>query len=282
MHSNPPADFSDDSLSRFLDGLTDPVHVLVTNSSAARREHRFAYHTCSTPLPPKSLINVGGNVYVCSPELCFVHLAALLPPIELIALGYELCGTYSISTAEPKGFVDRKPLTDLAKLETFIKEAKGVHGVKVARQNLQHILSGAASPRETAQAMLFCLPYTLGGYALPKPYLNHRIISSKHVRQITGQKEFFCDAYWPPQKLAVEYDSDQYHTGSERIAHDSKRRNALTDMGITMITVTRKQINSSYEIDKVAQILARRLGKRIQPRCENYRARQQKLRATVL
>lgn len=281
-HSNPPADFSDDSLSRFLDGLTDPVHVLVPDSSDARRQDHFLYHTCRASLPYGSFAKIDKNAFVSCPELCFLHLAKTRSFVELIALAYELCGTYAISTTDPRGFVDRSSLTSIAQLESFIERAGSLYGVGRARQSLRHILPGAASPRETAMAILLCLPNSLGGYALPKPFLNHRIVANWHTQKVTRQQEFFCDAYWPTEKVAVEYDSDQYHSGSEKIAHDSIRRNILADMGITTITITRRQINSRFELDKVARILAKRLGKRIQPRCEDYLAKQQTLRSAIL
>lgn len=63
--------------------------------------------------------------------------------------------------------------------------------------------------------------------------------------------------------MAVEYDSDAYHTGAERIASDASRRNALSYLGNAVVTVTRAQVLDCDGMDKTARAIAKLLGKRL-------------------
>lgn len=111
--------------------------------------------------------------------------------------------------------------------------------------------------------MMLCLPYGLGGYGIEMPLLNCRINVPRELKRIAHKRFYVCDLYWPDAQLAVEYDSDMFHTGTQRISSDSKRRNSLASMDILVITVTRPQIGNWEELKKVARLLAKHTGKRI-------------------
>ena len=89
---------------------------------------------------------------------------------------------------------------------------------------------------------------------------------------------FLCDLYWEQAKLAIEYYSDAEHSGSERIASDAARRNALLRLGITVITVGNQTFRDRSEFKRVGATVARLLGTRIRPRNEHYGRRQIELR----
>jgi len=135
---------------------------------------------------------------------------------------------------------------------------------------------------ETKLSMLLTLPYKLGGYGLPRPELNSRIIPLQSARKSSSKKYYSCDLYWPEYELAVEYDSTLFHTGSERIADDSKKRNALALMGVTVITVTKQQLYSSVEFEKVAKVLANCLDKRLAYKNPGFAAVHRGLREQLL
>lgn len=78
--------------------------------------------------------------------------------------------------------------------------------------------------------------------------------------------------------MAVEYDSDMFHTGSKRIAHDSKRRNALLSAGIAVVTVTTAQIKDAREIDEIAVVLSQALGRRARTSMKGLMTRRHELR----
>ena len=82
-------------------------------------------------------------------------------------------------------------------------------------------------------------------------------------RQAQKNEFRICDLYWADAKLDIEYDSDFYHVGAEKIAQDANRRNDLESRGITVITDTNKQLLSWKRMDEVACHAAKRIGKRI-------------------
>ena len=76
--------------------------------------------------------------------------------------------------------------------------------------------------------------------------------------------------------------SDQFHTGSERIANDSKRRNALAMLGIRVVSVTRLQLYNSVELERVARTIASYLDKRLKIKYSNFAAAHRELRRQLL
>ena len=101
------------------------------------------------------------------------------------------------------------------------------------------------------------------------PLLNKRIYientsKGKWAKENSRESYYKCDLFWPEANLSIEYDSDFYHTGANRIAADARKRFDLTVLGITVVTVTSKQIRKKDEFEKFAKLIARKLGKRLQ------------------
>lgn len=129
---------------------------------------------------------------------------------------------------------------------------------------------------ESRLVLYFTLPHHRGGYGLPVPQLNVTFDIDGRVRHLDGRR-YRGDLCWPEARVAVEYDSDAAHTGPQRIAEDTRRRNALVERGITVVGVTHRQARSIGELDRVARIVAKLLGYRIRER----RADQEERRATL-
>lgn len=228
-------------------------------------------------------MRAGREVFVSSPELCFVQMGTLFPFPQLVEMGFELCGTYCLPVGGTDGFCRGLPLTDSVALRSFAeKEAAGERGVVAARKALRFVASGSASPQETVLAMLLCLPSCFGGCGFPMPKMNHRIEMPLRGRHSASKRYFLCDLFWPEAQLAVEYDSDRHHTGADRIADDANRRAALARRGIEVVTVTNRQMRNLSEFDLVVGLLAKRLGKRMRPRSRDRAAKQRELRRALL
>ena len=222
---------------------------------------------------------------VTSPELCFLQMASELPLVGLVALGYELCGGYRLDpeSAKDKGFRIDRPLASVESLSSYVARTSGSKGNKNALKALRFIMDGSASPMETILAILLVFPHRLGGYGFPKPLLNHRIDASASVRKATGKSNYYyCDLYWPDEKVDVEYDSDVYHTGSNRIAQDAIRRNALSSMGITVVTVSRRQVVDTLKLRELAEELSKLLGRRLRYTITEFSYRNAKLLEQLL
>lgn len=219
-------------------------------------------HTWSGSGEADSFVQVSKGLYVSSPEACFLQLARQLSLVELVEVGFEFCGTYGLSDEAPRGFETRKPLATKRSLERYLTKSSGQFGVKKALKALGYVVENSASPMETMLVLLLCLPTYLGGYGFEHPQLNYQIEVLDH--RLSGRKDRWCvcDLYWPCAKLALEYDSDMFHTDSGRIARDSDRRSDLLGQRIALISVTRQQVFDARMFDRLTNTLAKCLNKR--------------------
>ena len=298
--------------------LSVPVDVSVSTSGARRLSRMIRSHVIGESLPEGSIVSLRNNLYVSSPELCFLQMASRMSLIKLVELGFELCGNYSLpgqgtqydsasratatdpvttamATTTPttadtpvavgneQGFYGRLPLTNVKRLTAFLASMPGAYGVNTACKAVQFIAENSASPMETILTMLLTLPYRHGGYGLPMPLLNATVKPARSARQNVNQETFICDLLWQKHNLAAEYDSDTYHTGSVRIARDSRRRNSLTSIGVTVITVTNQNVQYRAEFARVARQLASKMGKQLRTeRNPNFTEAQIELRRLLL
>jgi len=264
--------------------LSTPLHILVGGAHARRVARDLRCHIGSRQYPYGSFIKVASGVAVSSPELCFIQMATELSLIELIELGYEFCGTYRLDRINESEQSFRKdlPLTNIALLNSYVSRASGQKGRVAAQKAIRFIADNSASPMETILALLLTLPYRLGGYGFATPLLNCHIEVPGGAGRKTAKSQYYCDLYWSDAKVAVEYDSDAFHALPDRIAKDAIRRNALLSIGVTVITVTRKQIKNTAELRNIAHALSKLLDKRLQQRMPEFTARHAELRNLLL
>lgn len=261
---------------------SDPLHVLVDNASKRRTIKGARCHVDQSGLGVLPLRQNG--LYVISPEAVFLQAANMLDTIALLKLGFELCGSYYLADDDP-GFMPRDPLTRASVIRRFVNDPKqnGTRGIKRARKAARYLLDGSASPRETSVALLISLPISHGGYGNPLPRLNHRINIPAHAQHLFPKRYYVCDLCWPEHGVALEYDSDAYHTGPQRIANDSSRRSALALLGIDTISVTNHQVTHVAEMDRIARLLGRKLNHPLRANESTaFRERQRILRSQVL
>lgn len=263
-------------------GLNWPLHLLVLSAYARRQLKNAVCHVHSASIPSGSIMQVESDVFVTSPEWCFVQMAEMLSFPQLVLLGFELCGTYSLPVQASGDFMKRDVLTSIVKLKCFIESIEGARGLKLAKQALRHVVPDSASPMETITTLLLCLPVRLGGYGLPTPVLNHRIDIGRSARRVSSKGFYVCDLYWPSARLCVEYDSDRFHCGSVRIASDANRRNALSYLGITVVTMTRAQVLNCDGMDRTAHAIAKQLGWRLRIGGSDWLAARGRLRHLLL
>lgn len=230
-----------------------PAGLVVPSAGARGQSDLYACHVWRPPLPDGAFWALSPDTFVSSPEFCFAQMARQLSVGRLALLGFELCGSYALAKDGP-GFRPRAPLTSVARLAAFVAALGSFKGVKHARAALSFLIDGAASPMESVLVALLCAPGRLGGYGLPLPQLNARIQLPPAARSMTRSTYFSCDLLWPEARLAVEYDSTLFHTGAERIAADSERRNALAYLGIDVVSVTRDQLMGPLRMDRVVHL----------------------------
>lgn len=135
---------------------------------------------------------------------------------------------------------------------------------------------------ETALALILTLPVRYGGYSIPQPVMNMLVPVKAGQGRGVDKHYYRCDLAWPDRGVAVEYDSDAFHTGSDRIAADAKRRNSLSYLGYHVITVGRQQMKSEAALSMVAVQIAKQLGVRLRPRSQNWAESRKRLREELL
>lgn len=262
----------------------ESINVLVARKQDFRHNDSVAYSCFSGQLPDRSLFKLNEGLYVTCPELTFVRLATRAELVPLIRTCYEIAGLFALNANDMRGFSKCDPLTTTKDLSAFLERTKGLHlrGHSQARRALKHSLDNAASPMEVELAMLLALPRRLGGYGLPKPVLNYPLdVSGLRGGQLR-RKGITVDAAWPKERLVLEYDSDQFHTGSEKIVADSKRRNDIAFLGYEVKTITSREIASVASMDKIADSIRRRLGIRARRFADDFPMKQSDLRRQLI
>lgn len=109
---------------------------------------------------------------------------------------------------------------------------------------------------------MFCLPCNLGGWALPLPQMNARIDISRQAQALLKIPYCSCDLYWPEHRVAIEYDSRQYHGNYNAQLSDAQRKVILENEGITIIPVHFEQLKSDAAFESIALRLYHLMGKR--------------------
>lgn len=267
---------------RNLGEIERPLHILVPHESNRGRIMHAVCHVSSRSFPRGSFIRVEPGIFVSSPELCFIQLAPKLSMPALIRLGFELCGTYGITTIGRVNYAQTIPLTTTANLRRIVESIDSMPGLAKAKKALPYIVNNSASPMETALTMLLCLPLRMGGYNLPYPHMNHQVEPNKHSHFSADKRCYYCDLLWPKASVALEYDSFQFHNNASKIADDAGRRTQLLGRGIVVISVTSRSVRNIIELDRITHILAKKLGYRLRSGEATWRTKQYQLHGLLL
>ena len=270
-----------------------PIQAYVNHRSKGTSTKRLVTHVLASGAPNGAMLDLGHDVCMCSPRFMFMQLAMQLDTVDLARVGMELCGTYSLWRLAPDRFgdlysrmngesqsctYDVPRATKLHQLQAFVGRQQNARGAVGARSALRWIGENSASPMETAIYLLLCLPKRLGGYGLPKPVLNPKlIVSNPH-----GSVERYPDLFWLGANIDVEYNSDSAHSGEWSRYRDSKREIELTVGNIKVLPLTRPQVMNSDEFDAFAQGLRRMLGIRARATDPKWAYRHEELREKLL
>lgn len=249
-----------------------PVSILVSCKANMRKSQNLSPHIWSGKHPSRSFYKITQGLYVSTPEATFLQLGKESSLIQLITIGYELCGSYGLSAQSDSGFLRRKPRSNPQLIERYLEKCDGIHGVKAAKRASSYIAKGSASPMESLLSMLLCLPRSLGGFGLPRPELNFPIETNEG-----GVLMRRCDLCWPDQRFALEYDSDTFHSDASKLHLDSSRRSTLEKAGVHVVSVTKNQVFDRGQLLNLATIVSKRLGKRPSPTPFNFSQKQDEI-----
>lgn len=256
--------------------LTTPVHVMVPRRSDRRTMANCRCHTAVPSMAEAACWHIAAGVYALESEVAYVQSCRGRSLQEAVAMGTLLCGSYRIDPVDDR-VVPRDAVSSVEAIRLACLAHSDIPGLDTAKRALPWVLEGAASPREASLGLLLSLPCRLGGYGLPRPCLNYRIDLTARNAQLAHRAFYVADLCWPLERLVVEYDSDEYHLTSQRLRDDALKRMALEAAGYQVISVTRLQLNCREEMHRVARAAARKLGRTLRVRTQDYPLKQKKL-----
>lgn len=268
--------------------LTRPISLSVGSQASRTYRGGIECHVWGAPLPTGAVQQISDNVFVSTPEQLLLecararHETALATKLDVIRLGFRLCGTYSLAACDAgeDGIAERQPLTSVAALRRYLLQG-GIRGGEHAASLLAHVLEGSASPRETTLAMQLSLPHHLGCFQLGAPRLNYPIDIDEALLVAGGSRSYRIDLCYPDERLAIEYDGGG-HANPQRIARDAQRRNDLAHMGWRVITVTSRQLGSREAMLGIARDVASGRGERLRIRSCSFDERWEEFRRIML
>ena len=261
----------------------ETVHILVPDASCRCVRSPFAFHVFSGKLPRNAFLAISDQVFMASPEFCFVQAAANLTLPRLIEFGDELCGVYSMRPNGEEGFFTRsKPLTTVAQLQRFVDVMPRVPGLAIARRALRFIVDGSASPAETKLEMFTSLPRLLGGGAFEQPAMNYELRLPPKAANMAKKRMYRCDLAWPDRNVAVEYNSMRYHTSNAQVTADDIRKNILEYCGMHVIVAKPYHLYDYRGFADFETQLAKALGVRLRPLTARQREARVQLRKELL
>ena len=234
--------------------------VLVRDQASRRVANSHVTQVWSGPIPEGSFFDSGNGKFVCSPCFVFLQMASKLDLASLIAYGDELCGLYAFNPCAERGIEQRAmPLVKTEQLAQFIATARGCYGRKRAAQAVRYLVDRSASPMETTDEMMLCLPYKLGGYCIAPPTMNHEVILDARSRRIAKKSRLYIDLCWEDAKMAIEHQGQRDHTDSKAFSADRARINALCMMGYDAIELTSGQVADLFSFEEIARRVAKSL-----------------------
>lgn len=258
-----------------------PLHVIVADARDRCQTKAAVCHVWAGQTPSNSFTRLTRGIFLSAPARTFAEMAQELSFVELVRFGFILCGTYAYDKKSEGGFRKRAaPLTTVQALKNQVDKMHGRNGFKKATRALRFISGASASPMETNLTMALCLPRMLGGYGLDMPVLNFRI--EARSKGLVERDHFVCDLYWKKQRVCVEYDSRQHHSGSEAETHDSARRSALLSEGVIVVSVTPDQFFDARKFDETARAIAKLTGKRLPNNNASWMMKRYELRTAMM
>lgn len=259
---------------------TMPLQVLASTADGRQRTRMVRSHLMTAPIHGSGFVTFSpdGALLAADGALLFVQMAQTLSFVDLLELGFELCGTYRRPRNGQQTQYNVEPIASPRIIERFVDANLHLNGSSKAKAALAYLAPLSASPRETKAALLLGLPTHYGGYGLGIPRLNHPINCTDAARVISGSRTLRCDLYWPEGHLDIEYQSRTHHAGELHRVHDARRAHALKSMGINVAFLTGEDLDSMQAMDVIAASAKKALGQRNRIRTNRFHEKKLRLR----
>lgn len=242
--------------------FSTPVHVAVPKGTCRNKTEIITYHVIPKGLPENSFIHITNDIFISSPEMCFLQAALVLSLPQLVKLAGELCAIFVSDPYEEYGQRNREQITSVSNIRDYLKQSKGLKGSDRALQAIQYAFDRANSPMEVNLATLAALPIYHGGFGLGHFSLNYDVALSDKGSKHLGRNICCCDFVWPKQKVVLEYDSNLSHLSRQQHAKDKARITALSLSGYKVISITADDIRNFEKTEALFSMLRHTLGER--------------------
>ena len=264
--------------------LSVPMYFLETQGGRRSTSDIAISKSYSVHILPTDIVAINDHVYVTTPEFSLLTALQNSDRVETLRVVNEFCGTFAFDPGVSVGFHPALPLTSREALMRFCDEHLSWRRTRLFRNTVNYALDNCASPAESSTALLLCLPVHDGGYNLPLPEMNARIVPDARSAKLADRGHYVGDAVWRESMTIVEYDSKAYHADQGSVTHDHIRKLALESAGYHVSVVTPVILANPVLFEKVALDTAKRLGCRHRVRVDEseYRAKQWSMRETLL
>lgn len=187
------------------------LDVLVGNAKLRIRHSGFRNHVWSTTVQGLCFLEiVHDQIAIPVPEVLLAQMAESLPLPDLVALGHELCGKYTLRPAGSSGSAvyEITPATNTEGIYNLLKWASRLRGSKMLAAALPYIQDGALSPAETALSVMSQLPIDEFGYEIGRTILNEVQVPDASTRGIVLASERVPDILFANTNVGLNYDGD--------------------------------------------------------------------------
>ena len=261
------------------------VHITAFAGSPRIKHAGVAAHAATAKLET-SLMYINEMIPISNPALTFLHMATLLEPIPLVALGNELCSKYALT---PNGIKQREAIINTTQLHNYLATAPKMRAVKKAGIACGNVIDGARSPMEWKCFMLLTLTHMQGGAKFARPQLNRSIALQKPIQSIDEWgypreiASLECDLVWnSPRIVVVEYQGKEWHISKVAMQRDVIKSNLLTSQGILLFELTSEIVYDEIAFQEFCDMLAKALLHRNRIRTAHAIERSRELRRTIL
>ncbi|MBR3003577.1 MAG: hypothetical protein IKH67_00725 [Lachnospiraceae bacterium] len=235
-------------------GLSLPLCIAVPQDSCRHATKTVHYTNIGKHLPAYSIVclkHAGNNmdIYIASPEYCFLMFAAKLPLHLLIELGNNLCASYAYDPKAELKQSFREPVTNSLSIKQYVSAATNNPGFRMAERAAKYLCDGSNSPMETKLAVMLVLPLFEGGYNLTGFEMNKKIILSRAAIESLGTESCCCDIVWGTECVVIEYDSNLTHLEVNQHQYDNAKSNALTNTGYITFRFTSQDIKTFRSLE---------------------------------
>jgi len=239
-----------------------PLYIAAPHPNYKRRGPNCVIQAYMNPFPPKSFVRMQRgeyDIFIASPELCFLLAARSLDFIDLVKFGYDLCAMYYETPQGIYNQAKRTSFTFTGLIREYAASNHNLHGSVKALKALKYVYDCSNSPMETRLAMFAVLPASCGGCEFSHLEMNKPIGLTVEGKRLVGYPQIRGDLVFS-NRVVVEYNSNAHHLEATKYTDDMNRQTALKLAGYKYIAITAGNINSYHSIINVMNVLRTELG----------------------